>query len=52
MWSWARCVCIGFALGIIFGVALHSYALGLVIGVAFGAAACLVQGRRERGEKQ
>jgi hypothetical protein len=33
-------------------VALHSYALGIAIGVGFGAALCLVQRRRERGEKQ
>jgi hypothetical protein len=49
--SWARCIGIGLALGIAVGVALHSYPLGIVIGVGFGAALCLVQKRRARGEE-
>jgi len=51
MTSWARCIGIGLAVGIVFGVALHSYALGIVIGVGFGAGLCLVSKRRERGEQ-
>ena len=51
VWSWARCIVIGFAVGIALGLVLHSYALGIIIGVAFGAALCLVQKRRARGEQ-
>jgi hypothetical protein len=49
--SWARCIGIGLALGIVLGVVLHSYVLALVIGVLSGAAMCLVQKRRARGEQ-
>jgi hypothetical protein len=51
MWSWARCIAIGLAVGIALGVALHSYVLGIIIGIGFGAALCLVQKRRARGEQ-
>jgi hypothetical protein len=50
-WGWARCIAIGLTLGIVVGVALHSYVLGIAIGVGFGAALCLVQKRRARGEQ-
>lgn len=49
--SWARCIGIGLALGIVIGVVLRSYALGLLIGVLFGGAMRLVQQRRARGEQ-
>ena len=49
--SWARCIGLGLALGIVVGVALHNYALGIIIGVGFGVALCLVQKRRARGEE-
>jgi hypothetical protein len=49
--KWVLCIGLGLALGIVFGVALHSYALGVVIGVGFGVALCLVGKRRERGEQ-
>jgi galactitol-specific phosphotransferase system IIC component len=51
VWSWARCIGIGLVLGVVIGVALHSYTLGIIIGVGFGAALCLVSKRRERGEQ-
>jgi F0F1-type ATP synthase assembly protein I len=51
MWGWSRCIGIGAALGIVLGVALHSYALGFIIGIGFGAGLCLVQKRRDRGEQ-
>jgi hypothetical protein len=50
-WGWARCIALGFAVGIVFGIALHSYLLGIVIGVLFGVGLCLVSKRRERGEQ-
>jgi hypothetical protein len=43
----AKCIGIGLALGLIFGVALHSYGLGVIIGVAIGALICLIQRRRQ-----
>ncbi len=43
----AKCIGIGLVLGIVFGVALHSYALGIVIGIAAGVLLCFVWRRRE-----
>jgi hypothetical protein len=45
----AKCIGIGLALGIVFGVALHSYGLGILIGLAIGGLICLVQRRRRGG---
>jgi len=45
----AKCIGIGLALGLIFGVALHSYGLGILIGVAIGLGICAVQRRRQGG---
>jgi hypothetical protein len=45
----AKCIGIGLALGLVFGVALHSYGLGIIIGVAIGALICLFQRRRQGG---
>jgi hypothetical protein len=42
----AKCIGIGLALGIVFGVALHSYGLGILIGLALGGLICLAQRRR------
>jgi len=33
-----KAIGIGIALGLVFGVALHNFALGILIGVAIGAA--------------
>jgi len=49
--DWARCIGIGLAIGIVVGIALHSYLLGIVFGVLTGAGICLVSKRRERGEQ-
>jgi hypothetical protein len=46
----AKCIGIGLALGLIFGVALHSYGLGILIGLAIGGGLCLIQRRRRGGE--
>jgi hypothetical protein len=43
--STAKCVGIGLALGIVFGVTLQSYALGIAIGVAFGLSLCFLRRR-------
>jgi hypothetical protein len=43
--STAKCVGIGVALGIVFGIALQSYALGIAIGVAFGLSLCFLRRR-------
>jgi hypothetical protein len=48
----ARCIGLGVALGIVFGVALHNYALGHVIGIAAGVLICLVRRRRERDARE
>ena len=45
----AKCIGIGLALGLIFGVALHSYGLGILIGLAIGGGIWLVQKRRRIG---
>jgi len=45
--SWARCIGIGLALGIVLGVAIRGYALALVIAVLSGAAMGFVQKRRD-----
>ena len=45
----AKCIGIGLALGLIFGVALHSYGLGILIGLAIGGGLCLIQRRRQGG---
>jgi hypothetical protein len=45
----AKCIGIGLALGIMFGVALHSYGLGILIGLTIGALICFVQARRRSG---
>jgi hypothetical protein len=45
----AKCIGIGLALGLVFGVALHSYGLGIIIGVAIGGLICLFQRRRRSG---
>ena len=42
----AKCIGVGLALGIVFGVALHSYVFGIVIGVAVGLLLCFVWRRR------
>jgi hypothetical protein len=42
----AKCIGIGLALGLVVGVALHSYGLGIIIGVVIGALIWLVQNRR------
>jgi hypothetical protein len=41
----AKCIGIGLALGLVFGLALHSYGLGIIIGVAIGGLICLVRNR-------
>ena len=51
VFSWARCIGIGLALGIVFGVVLHSYLIGIALGLGTGAAMRLVQQRRARGEQ-
>jgi hypothetical protein len=43
----SKCIGIGLALGLIFGVALHSYGLGILIGLGIGGLICLVQKRRQ-----
>ena len=43
------CIGIGVALGIVFGVTLHSYALGILVGIVIGAGLCLVRARRQGG---
>ncbi len=43
------CIGIGLALGIVFGVALHSYAFGILIGIVISAGLCLVRARRQGG---
>ena len=45
----SKCIGIGLALGLIFGVALHSYGLGILIGLAIGGLICVVQRRRSGG---
>jgi hypothetical protein len=45
----SKCIGIGLALGLIFGVALHSYGLGMLIGLAIGGGLCLMQRRRQGG---
>jgi hypothetical protein len=46
----AKCIAVGFAGGILLGIALRSYALGILIGVAIGALVCFFQRRsRSRG---
>ena len=44
----ATCIGVGLALGIVSGVALHSYVLGIVIGVAAGLLLCFIWRRRRR----
>jgi hypothetical protein len=39
---------IGIALGLVFGVALHNFALGILIGVAIGAAFAAYAKRKGR----
>jgi hypothetical protein len=43
----SKCIGIGLALGLIFGVATHSYGLGILIGLAIGGGIWLVQERRQ-----
>jgi hypothetical protein len=45
----AKCIGIGLALGLVFGVALHSYGLGIIIGVAIGLGICFVRAKRAGG---
>ena len=45
----AKCIGIGLALGLIFGVALHSYGLGILIGIAIGLGIYAVRRRRQSG---
>ena len=45
----AKCIGIGLALGLIFGVALHSYGFGILIGLAIGGGIYLIQRRRQSG---
>lgn len=42
----AKCIGIGLALGIVFGLALHSYGLGIIIGLVIGLLIYLFQNRR------
>jgi hypothetical protein len=45
----SKCIGIGLALGLIVGVATHSYGLGILIGLAIGGGIWLVQQRRQGG---
>ena len=45
----AKCIGIGLALGLIFGVALHSYGLGILMGIAVGLGIYALQRRRQSG---
>jgi hypothetical protein len=45
-----KAIGLGLAVGVIFGVALHNFALGLVIGVALGIGLCAyLKGTAPRG---
>ena len=45
----SKCIGIGLALGLIFGVATHSYGFGILIGLAIGGGIWFVQQRRQGG---
>ena len=48
----SKCIGIGLALGIVFGVAFHSCGLGIGIGIAIGLGIWFVQRRRGGGGEQ
>jgi hypothetical protein len=43
-----KAIGIGAALGLVFGVALHNFALGILIGVSIGAASAAYAKRKDR----